>query len=238
MLALSIALTAGAVLLYVFTPALLIYSTHPWPVYAVLLVAVMAAWRAGGKGRVVLLTLIAFLGAAIFYVHSVRSRTEGGSLAIAVGDPFPNITLPTSTGATFTSADLKGHTAVLYLFYRGDWCPFCRTELSTLNEYYGRIRTAGVELFAVSVDPPAASEALRERLGVPFTFLSDSDGAVLDRLGIRHRGGHGGEDIAYPAQILVDRDGIVRWTFRADSYRQRAHPEDVLAAIEAMKGGD
>jgi len=77
---------------------------------------------------------------------------------------------------------------------------------------------------------------LRERLGVPFTFLADTDGSLLDVLGIRHRGGHAGEDIAYPAQILVDRDGIVRWTFRADSYRQRAHPDEILEAIAALAG--
>ncbi|MFO7476897.1 MAG: redoxin family protein, partial [Methyloceanibacter sp.] len=82
---------------------------------------------------------------------------------------------------------------------------------------------------------PDTSERLRQRLAVPFTFLSDEHGELLDALGIRHRGGHEGNDIAYPAQVLVDKDGTVRWTFRADSYRQRAHPDDILSAIDAMR---
>jgi hypothetical protein len=40
-----------------------------------------------------------------------------------------------------------------------------------------------------------------------------------------------GADIAYPTQVLVDRDGIVRWTYTSDFYRVRARPEDVFAAI-------
>jgi len=43
--------------------------------------------------------------------------------------------------------------------------------------------------------------------------LSDSEGKVLDLLNIRHGGGRAQDDgdIAFPSQILVDRDGIVRW---------------------------
>ena len=235
MLALAIALTLGAVLVYVLSPSLLIYSTHPLPVYALLAAALAALTRAPqAKARIAVGMLALLLGGGIFYIHSVLSQIPLTPLNLSVGDAFPEVTLPTSTGTNFASAEIRGRSAALYLFYRGDWCPFCRTELSVLNEYYERLRTAGVELFAVSVDTPEVSEALRQRLGVPFTFLSDADGTLLDRLGIRHVGGHDGDDIAYPAQILVDRAGIIRWTFRGDSYRQRARPEEVLAAIAAL----
>ena len=101
-------------------------------------------------------------------------------------------------------------------------------------EYYQQIEAQGVKLFAVSVDPPDASEALRQRLHCDFTFLSDPQGGVLDRLNIRHRNGHDGHDIAFPAQILVDRDGIVRWTYQSDDLRVRAEPAQIFAAIAAL----
>jgi peroxiredoxin len=105
-------------------------------------------------------------------------------------------------------------------------------------KYYGRIEEQGVELYAVSVDPPETSEALRRRLECDFTFLSDREGKVLDLLGIRHRGGNpGGGDVAYPAQILVDKDGIVRWTYSSDYYRVRAQPDDIFAAIDRLPAG-
>ena len=103
-------------------------------------------------------------------------------------------------------------------------------------KYYRQIEAQNVRVFAVSVDPPDASAALRQRLQCDFTFLSDADGKVLDLLNIRHRGGrqmdHG--DIAYPSQVLVDTDGIVRWTYQSDYYRVRADPEQVFAAIARL----
>jgi peroxiredoxin len=93
-----------------------------------------------------------------------------------------------------------------------------------------------VELFAVSVDPPAASRRLRDRLNSRFTFLADQEGVLLDKLGIRHRGGRSdGVDIAYPTAVLVDVDGVVRWIFQSDTYRERTRAEEIFAAIEELR---
>ena len=105
-----------------------------------------------------------------------------------------------------------------------------------LDRYYGRIAERGVSLFAVSVDPPETSRRLRERLQSRFTFLSDSEGALLDALGIRHVDALEGRDVAIPTAILVDAEGVVRWTFQSDTYRQRAEPEQVFEAIAALPG--
>jgi peroxiredoxin len=87
----------------------------------------------------------------------------------------------------------------------------------------------------VSVDPPERSRRLRDRLKSRFTFLSDPEGVLLDQLGIRHRGGRDdGADIAYPTAVLVDGDGIVRWIFQSDTYRERARAEEIFAAIDAL----
>jgi peroxiredoxin len=91
-----------------------------------------------------------------------------------------------------------------------------------------------VELFAVSVDPPETSKALKERLESDFTFLCDTEGTLLDALGIRHRNGRPGRDLAFPTAILVDSKGIVRWTYQSDTYRQRARPEEIFRAIEQL----
>ena len=104
-------------------------------------------------------------------------------------------------------------------------------------EYYRNVGQKNVQLYAVSVDPPEVSEALRKRLNIDFTFLSDPKGVVLDALDIRHRNGRmDGGDIAFPTQILVDRDGIVRWTYVSESYRVRARPEDVFSEIDHLDG--
>jgi peroxiredoxin len=93
-----------------------------------------------------------------------------------------------------------------------------------------------VDLFAVSVDPPAASRRLRDRLNARFTFLADQEGVLLDELGVRHPGGRNdGVDIAYPTAVLVDTDGVVRWIFQSSTYLERSSAEEIFAAIEGLR---
>ena len=97
------------------------------------------------------------------------------------------------------------------------------------------MKEQGVELFAVSVDPPEKSRRLKARLESRITYLSDEPGALLDALGIRHRAGRNdGVDISYPAAVLVDGGGIVRWVHQSETYRDRASAADIFGAIAEL----
>ncbi len=68
-----------------------------------------------------------------------------------------------------------------------------------------------------------------------ITFLADTGAVLLDRLGILHRDApNDWGDIAFPTSVLVDEEGVVRWIYASDTYRQRARPEDVFEAIRAL----
>jgi peroxiredoxin len=64
--------------------------------------------------------------------------------------------------------------------------------------------------------------------------LSDPDGGLLDLRGIRHVGAQEGRDLAYPTQVLVDGDGLVRWIYTTDNFRRRADPDEVFRAVDAL----
>jgi len=89
---------------------------------------------------------------------------------------------------------------------------------------------------AISADSP---EALREHLGKTgwtYTFLSDQKAEAIRRYGLEHAGaGAGGEDIARPAEILIDPTGTVRWVDLTEDYRVRARPETVLEVFDRLR---
>jgi signal transduction histidine kinase len=87
---------------------------------------------------------------------------------------------------------------------------------------------------AVSVDPPEISARFKTGLAADFTFLSDVAGELLSRLGLLHRRGYGGRDVAVPASVLVDRQGVVRWIFRPELGHLRMTPEDLFDALERI----
>ena len=58
----------------------------------------------------------------LFLLYTTQlSQLERAAVAVKPGDRFPEFTLTTSLGAAFSSSELKGEWAALYVFYRGDW---------------------------------------------------------------------------------------------------------------------
>jgi peroxiredoxin len=90
-------------------------------------------------------------------------------------------------------------------------------------------------VLALSPDSNERSQELATRLRVNYRFLADPDLAVTRRLGLVHAGGGpGGKDVPRPATVVIDREGIVRWTQFSDNVQTRPDPADVLRAVRAL----
>jgi len=88
---------------------------------------------------------------------------------------------------------------------------------------------------AISVDPPIASRDLSKKAGYAFTILSDPDATVIRRYHLLHvGGGPDGQDIARPAEFLIDREKIVRWANFAEDVRVRARADEMLSAASQV----
>ena len=71
--------------------------------------------------------------------------------------------------------------------------------------------------------------------GYSFTFLSDPTAETIRIYDLDHVGaGEGGQDIARPAEFLLDSTGTVRWVNLTENYWVRARPEQILAAAELL----
>jgi peroxiredoxin len=87
----------------------------------------------------------------------------------------------------------------------------------------------------VVVDPVETNARLARAADLSYPILSDPELRVIDAYRLRHAGGgHDGHDVAHSASVLVDADGIVRWTSVTRNFRVRPTPADVLAAIDAL----
>ena len=107
-----------------------------------------------------------------------------------------------------------------------------RSFQKRLSEFEKR----GVHLAAISVDPVERTASHCRKMGYTFTFLSDSDAAVIKRYDVLHRGaGPKSADIARPAEFYVDANGTVRWVNLTENIAVRARPGQALSAIDAAK---
>lgn len=173
--------------------------------------------------------------------------------ALTTGAQAPRFSLPTATGQTLALDDLLTDGPVVLTFYRGAWCPYCNIALRSLQQHHEAITARGARLVAVSPQIPDESLTLREKHDLAFDVLSDigSDTAkqyglafdlpddlagVYDKLGFdlqRVNGGHP-RTLPLPATYVIDRDGVIRWSFVDTDYTTRAEPADILDALDTM----
>ena len=94
----------------------------------------------------------------------------------------------------------------------------------------------GIRPVAISVDTPEASRDLCQKAGYTFTFLSDPKAEVIRRYDLVHAGaGENGEDIARPAEFLLDSSGTVRWMNLTENLWVRARPEQIIEAAKTLR---
>jgi peroxiredoxin len=112
---------------------------------------------------------------------------------------------------------------------------FCNSELRSFERRLNEFHARGVEIAAISVDTSEESRKLCGSEGYTFPFLSDPKADVIRRYGVLHpRAGPDGQDVARPAEFLIDAAGAVRWVTFTDDLKIRARPENVLKAIDEL----
>lgn len=164
-----------------------------------------------------------------------RDRTR-----IRRGHPLPHFTAQDLEGKRVSSRDLAGSPALL-VFYRGNWCPICVTQVQDLARSYRALRDRGIRVILVSPQSPEHTASLARRFEVPMEFWIDADLSAARTLGILDAQGLplGMEVLGYerdtvlPTSILIDGRGVVFHDDQTDSYRIRPEPEDYLAAFDA-----
>ena len=92
-----------------------------------------------------------------------------------------------------------------------------------------------MKIIAISVDPKEESAKLKSELRLSFPLLSDEDEQVIKRYGLLHKSGNGGADIARPATLLLDKEGVVRWAAYTESVNARPLPEAILQAANELR---
>jgi peroxiredoxin len=108
--------------------------------------------------------------------------------------------------------------------------------LRSIQQSLDKFTEAGIRPVAISVDAPEVSRDLCQKAGYTFTFLSDPRVETIRRYDLVHAGqGINGQDIARPAEFLLDSSGTVRWVNLTENLWVRARPEQILKAAKAIQ---
>jgi peroxiredoxin len=132
---------------------------------------------------------------------------------IGPGTAVPSFKLARAGRESFTEQDLQGKTTVL-VFYPFAFSSVCTDQLQLYEPLLAELGEQGGVLYGVSCDSSWAQSAFKEKLGISSEQLSDFEpkGAACAAFGVLHPGG-----FAQRALLITGPDGVIRWSFQADS---------------------
>jgi len=165
----------------------------------------------------------------VFWYSSLNIRQEK---QLKVGEKLPSFTI-FHGDKKFNSLDFKNKGRV-FLFYRGNWCPFCVAQIKELVEHYQAAINSGIEFIMISPQSDKKSQALAKKFNVPFIFATDRDNQAAKQLGIFHEFGlpMGMQVLGYqsdtplPTVIRIDQSGTITFIDQTDNYRIRPDPKN------------
>lgn len=218
-----------------------------------------------------LLTIIALttLAGTQLPVASSLTTTEATSLntqqmepkLIKVGDTIKDFTLPTQyapNGETQVAmSTLLKDGPVIVTFFRGSWCPYCRDELSDIQDNLEKFDKLGAKVIAISPEISEDGSEMAEKLDLGFFVAHDENNELARSLGLTFKldaktikkyreykidvpesNGTRKWELPIPATYIIDQDSVVRYVFDDEDYSKRASTKKLLKVVEEIQSDD
>ena len=190
-----------------------------------------------------IVTLV-IIGAVLIIAAFAYSRFQKAGRPVPAvlrrGQPLPDFSAVDENGDSVRSTELHG-TAAIMLFVRGSWCPFCSSQVEDLTVHYKDIIELGARLILVTPKPLETTRRVAEFFEVEFDFWLDNELTVAKQLGLLHESGvpnqqrkEYGDDTVWPTALVIDRNGIIRYTELSKFIADRPNPKTLLKELQKI----
>ena len=125
------------------------------------------------------------------------------------------------------------------IFVRGNWCPFCSRQVKNLTGYYKEIVDLGARLIFVTPKPQETTKRVAEFFNVELEFWLDESLAATRELGLllesavpKDYYGEYGRDTTWPASLVIDASGVLRYVELSKHIIDRPNPKTLLRELQ------
>ena len=152
-------------------------------------------------------------------------------MAVEIGQPAPEFTLPSQYGEQVSLSDYRGSKNVLVMFYPFAFTGTCTGELCTIRDRYTDFVNDDTVVLSISCDSTHTLKVFAAQEGLTHPMLSDfwphgevsrAYGVFLEEKGFATRG-----------SFVIDKEGIVRWAVVNGPGEARS-ADDYAAALAAL----
>lgn len=150
-----------------------------------------------------------------------------------LANPIPDFELESTEGKPFRLTDYRGKKLIIY-FYPKDDTPGCTTESQQFSHLYEQFKALNCEVVGISRDSIKSHENFREKLGLPFDLLSDSNETVCSRFEVMKLKNMYGKQVRgiERSTFVIDEQGKLIKEWRG--VKVPGHVDEVLSFIKTL----
>ena len=153
-------------------------------------------------------------------------------MPVDVGQPAPDFSLYDTDRQQRTLSEFKGQNVVI-AFFPGAFTGVCTTEMCTLRDSLSQFNSMNAQVIGISVDGAMVQKAFSDQNNLGFTVLSDfqRQAVSLYDVSLPNFAGMEGYVAAQRSVFVVDKEGIVKYKWVADSPGNEPNYEEVQRAV-------
>ena len=189
-----------------------------------------------------LLIIAAVIVVAIIAYRRFKKAGRPVPAILRRGQPLPDFRAVDESGDPVRSTELHG-TAAVILFVRGNWCPFCSSQVENLSAHYKDIVDLGARLILVTPKPLETTRRVAKFFEVEFEFWLDDELAIAKQLGLLLESGVPGDsrkeygaNTIWPTALVIDPSGIIRYSELSKFIADRPKPATLLQELRVALG--
>lgn len=156
--------------------------------------------------------------------------TELTVTPLPAGTIAPDFTLDSTSGEPVTLSSFRGKQNVLLAFFPLAFTSTCTKQLCSFSDDFDQFTGRGVEVLPISVDATPSLREFKKAYALKVELLSDFKRDVSRAYGVLN------EDKFFSerAYFLMDKAGVIRWSFVEALRRDHRENAELLAEIAKL----
>jgi len=154
-------------------------------------------------------------------------------MTIKIGQTMPMCEIPATSNLTFSPKAYQDKKLVLY-FYPKDSTPGCTVEAGEFRDHIDAFNQANALVVGVSRDNLRSHENFRQKLGLPFELVADTEEKLCTIFNVIKMKNMYGKQVrgVDRSTFLFDSKGVLQKEWRG--IKVTGHVAEVLTAAKAM----
>ncbi len=167
---------------------------------------------------------------------------------IAVGEKAPVFKAKDYLGKEVDLQKYIGKSAIVLIFYRGNWCPVCSKYLKNYTDSMKMVTNRGAAVLFITPETAEGAEKTVKKTKLAYRIVIDSDEQIMKAYDVLFEvtkkynrkiktllftdiAENNAKDVArlpVPATFIIDKNGIIVWRQFDLNYKNRATTKDIL----------